>query len=108
MMPKILIVDDDPVFRSQCKTYLESEFFTVAVAEDGEAALRMLDSVAPDIMILDVSIYFNANLHRYISPGCPANHDPGDNYGLYQTNCRGYRRTYKPVYRSYGDCQSIR
>lgn len=54
MTPKILLVDDDPVFRSQFTTYLEAEFFPVTVAEHGEAALGMLDSVQPDIVLLDV------------------------------------------------------
>jgi len=54
MPPKLLLVDDDPVFRSQFKTYLEAEFFSVTVAEHGGAALSMLDSVEPDIVILDV------------------------------------------------------
>lgn len=54
MTPKILLADDDPVFRSQFRTYLEEEFLSVAVADQGEAVLAMLDSVQPDIIILDV------------------------------------------------------
>jgi DNA-binding response OmpR family regulator len=51
---RILVVDDDPSVRSMVRLVLETEGYVVDVAEDGFAALRALDGLAPDCVILDV------------------------------------------------------
>ena len=54
MLPKILLIDDDDVFRSKTKDILEHEFYSVDVAEDGISGLIKFDKVNPDIVLLDV------------------------------------------------------
>ena len=51
---RILVVDDDPVIRGMVRTVLETEGYAVDVAEDGFAALRAVESKAPDCVVLDV------------------------------------------------------
>lgn len=51
--PHILICDDDPVVHESLGLYLQAEGFGYASAFDGEAALRMLESEAPDLIVLD-------------------------------------------------------
>jgi two-component system response regulator AtoC len=50
---KILIVDDEPAIRDSLRLLLKSNF-DVEVAQDGEEALRVLESLRPDLMLLDV------------------------------------------------------
>jgi len=51
---KILMADDDPVFRRLLEATLTKWGYEVRVAEDGDQALRMLDSDdAPHVAILD-------------------------------------------------------
>ena len=54
MAAKLLIVEDWPDLRASLQTYFEREGFTVAVAEDGEQALAVLDQEHPDLVIIDV------------------------------------------------------
>jgi len=51
---KILLVDDDPDFVEATKIVLESVPYEVAVAYDGEEALRRVKDVDPDLIILDI------------------------------------------------------
>lgn len=51
--PKVLVVDDEPRMREMIKLYLAAEF-EVHEASDGLAALRMLRSAEPDLILLDV------------------------------------------------------
>ena len=51
---RILVVDDDPDIRSVVRAVLEAEGYAVDVAGDGFAALRAVDSTAPDCVVLDV------------------------------------------------------
>ncbi|BCJ49555.1 response regulator [Actinoplanes sp. NBRC 14428] len=53
-MARILVVDDDPGIRSLLTDVLEMDGYDVSVAVDGLAAVRAVDSVAPDFVILDV------------------------------------------------------
>ena len=51
---RILVVDDDATIRSMVKAVLETEGYAVSVADDGFAALRAVDSLQPDCVVLDV------------------------------------------------------
>ncbi len=51
---RILVVDDDPEMQALLRTLLEVQGFAVYAAPDGETALRLLQQVAPDLVILDV------------------------------------------------------
>ncbi|MBX6750564.1 MAG: response regulator [Micromonosporaceae bacterium] len=51
---KILVVDDDPDITGFVEMSLRVEGYDVAVAHDGLAALQMVRSYQPDLMILDV------------------------------------------------------
>lgn len=54
MNSKILIVDDERNIVELSKLYLEKEGYTTVCAYDGEDALNLFKSEAPDLVILDV------------------------------------------------------
>jgi CheY-like chemotaxis protein len=51
---KVLLVDDDHDFVEATRIVLESVPYEVAIAYDGDEALRRVREVAPDLIILDV------------------------------------------------------
>lgn len=51
---KVLIVDDDADFVAMNKSALELEGYEVAVAYSGKECIDLVDSVAPDIILLDM------------------------------------------------------
>lgn len=51
---KILLVDDDRDFVEATRIVLESAPYDVAVAYDGDEALRKVRDVDPDLIILDI------------------------------------------------------
>jgi len=53
---RVLVVDDEPMVREVAATYLEREGFLVSLAADGESALRLFDSEAPDLVVLDLML----------------------------------------------------
>lgn len=53
---RVLLVDDAPDVASLMKATLESEGFSVDVAEDGERALEMFADVDPTVVILDLGL----------------------------------------------------
>lgn len=53
-MPKILVVDDDPNIRELVSLFLRRENFEVMEAKDGEDALAQLETVKPDMAVIDV------------------------------------------------------
>ena len=57
-MPKerILVVDDEYLIRWSLQQELEKEGYEVAVAEDGESALRMVREAPPDLVLLDIQL----------------------------------------------------
>jgi len=55
-MREILVVDDEPTIRHLLQTILESEGFSVATAEDGQAALERLAADPPAVLLLDVRL----------------------------------------------------
>ena len=53
----ILIVDDHPSFRRCARAILESDGFSVVgEAEDGAGALSAIDTLHPDVVLLDVQL----------------------------------------------------
>jgi len=50
----VLVVDDDPHILSMMRRVLEVDGYAVTLAQDGDAALDVLRSVAIDLLILDV------------------------------------------------------
>ena len=52
--PAVLLVDDELDIRANLAPFLERAGFRVTVAEDGEAALREVGALAPDLIVLDV------------------------------------------------------
>ena len=53
---QILIVEDEPVFRSLLHGWLTSLGATTFQAEDGKDALHKMTEVHPDLMICDISM----------------------------------------------------
>jgi len=56
MSKTILIVDDEPNIVISLEFLLQREGFDVAVAGDGEEALRKLAKLGPDLVLLDVML----------------------------------------------------
>lgn len=57
MHTKILIVDDHPSFRRCARALLEADgFAVVGEAEDGEGALSAIDTLHPDVVLLDIQL----------------------------------------------------
>jgi len=52
--PKILLVDDERAITANLAPFLERSGFIVAVAADGEEALRQVASFGPDLIVLDI------------------------------------------------------
>lgn len=52
----ILIVDDEPSILQLSRIYLEREGFHVEEAKDGEATLRAVEELHPDLIVLDVML----------------------------------------------------
>jgi DNA-binding response OmpR family regulator len=52
--PKILLVDDEQAITSNLAPFLGRSGFAVAVAADGEEALRQVASFGPDLIVLDI------------------------------------------------------
>jgi DNA-binding response OmpR family regulator len=56
-MPKrVLIVDDEPNIVISLEFLMKREGYEVAIAADGEAALRALEQAVPDLVVLDVML----------------------------------------------------
>jgi DNA-binding response OmpR family regulator len=54
MSKKILIVDDEPNIVISLEFLMRRDGFEVAVAQDGEEALRIIREQRPDLVLLDV------------------------------------------------------
>ena len=54
MASRILIIDDEPNIVLSLEFLMKREGFEVAVAGDGETALRSMNERRPDLVILDV------------------------------------------------------
>lgn len=54
MSHRILIVDDEPNIVVSLEYLMKKEGFQIAVATDGESAMRLAAEFAPDLVLLDV------------------------------------------------------
>ena len=54
MKRRVLLVDDDPAVRTSLAEALADDGMTVSVADDGAAALAILEKAAPDVVLTDV------------------------------------------------------
>lgn len=52
--PLVLVAEDDPPIRGALSCWLEDEGYRVHCAADGQEALEMVASVAPDLVLSDV------------------------------------------------------
>ncbi len=53
-MPRVLVVDDDPLVCGAIEACLRHQGFEITVADGGEAGLAALDTTAFDVMLVDV------------------------------------------------------
>lgn len=53
-MPRILVVDDDPMVGATIEILLQRQGFDVTLADGGEAGLVALESQAFDVMLVDI------------------------------------------------------
>src|SRR5437867_10111969 len=53
---RVLVVDDEKMVTEVVGSYLEREGFEVALAADGEEALRLAREQSPDLVILDLML----------------------------------------------------
>jgi len=53
-MPRILVIDDEPLIRSTVVTILTREGFSVEEASDGAAGIAMFRKNQPDVVITDI------------------------------------------------------
>ena len=63
---KVLLVDDEDIFREATARQLKVRGFTVLTADGGEAALELVKSDPPDVVLLDQEM---PGMHG--SWGCP-------------------------------------
>lgn len=54
MCPRILVVDDEPLYIQLLQVNLKAEGYDVITAGDGDEALEKVSSTRPDLVILDV------------------------------------------------------
>lgn len=53
-MTKIVVADDDRMFRKAAETTLRRQGYAVTTASDGEEALQLIRAEQPDIIVLDL------------------------------------------------------
>ena len=52
---RILVIDDDQDMQQLLNQRLDTEGFDTIIVADGESALSLMDSMAPDLVILDTT-----------------------------------------------------
>ena len=55
-MTVVLIVDDEPAIRRTVRAGLAARGYEVREAENGEQAVRMVEDLQPDVVLMDVSM----------------------------------------------------
>jgi CheY-like chemotaxis protein len=53
---RVLVVDDEPSVADVCREFLSSEGYQVTVAASGEEALRVIPTLAPDVILTDITL----------------------------------------------------
>ena len=53
-MPSILIIDDDDSLRDSLRRALHKEGYTLVEANEGRSALKLLEHLSPDLILLDM------------------------------------------------------
>lgn len=53
-MMRVVVADDDRMFRKAAETILRRQGYVVVTASDGEEALQLIRSERPDIIVLDL------------------------------------------------------
>ncbi|HEA84682.1 MAG TPA: response regulator [Candidatus Wildermuthbacteria bacterium] len=54
MMPKILLIEDDPLLIDIYTTKFKEYDFEVQVEDDGERVIEQVKKFKPDLMVLDI------------------------------------------------------
>lgn len=54
--PVVLVVDDDRGVQEAVREELANREYEVIIASDGDAAMRLLDSLRPDVLVLDLKL----------------------------------------------------
>ncbi len=52
----VLVVDDDRGVQDAVRAELAGRNYEVLIASDGDAALRLLESLTPDVLVLDLML----------------------------------------------------
>jgi two-component system response regulator AlgR len=52
----VLVVDDDRGVQDAVREELSNRDYEVVIAGDGDAAIRLLDALAPDVLVLDLKL----------------------------------------------------
>lgn len=55
-MIKIAIIEDDPVISQMYRMKFEAEGFDVKLADNGETGVELVESINPDIILLDIQM----------------------------------------------------
>ena len=55
-MPSILVVDDEAAIRESLKDWLMEDAYNVALAVDGETAVKMAETSSYDVILLDLKM----------------------------------------------------
>ena len=56
MSDKVLIIEDDTRIANWIKVYFERAGFSAEITHDGESGLALARSLAPDLIILDLTL----------------------------------------------------
>jgi two-component system, OmpR family, KDP operon response regulator KdpE len=56
LKPQILIVDDEPQIRNMLRITLQAADFKTEETDNGKAAVRLVTSIKPDLMLLDLGL----------------------------------------------------
>ena len=54
--PRLLLAEDSPVMARQLRLLLAPDFEVVGLVTDGESILSALESLAPDVLVTDISM----------------------------------------------------
>jgi CheY-like chemotaxis protein len=54
ILPRVLVVDDDPMVCIAIEVCLQRQGFDVTIADGGEAGMRQLSSASFDVMLVDI------------------------------------------------------